>query len=83
MSLFTVLSRLTSHWAGLSGNFQGILWLSLGAFLYAIVDVFVKTTGGGFDPLQISLFRYSIGFIILIPSFVKLGCKGLKTDYFK
>ena len=83
MSLSSVLSRLTSHWADLSGNFRGILWLSLGAFLYAIVDVFVKTTGGGFDPLQISLFRYSIGFIILIPSFVKLGCKGLKTDYLK
>ncbi len=83
MSDSTVASRLASYWTGLPANLRGILWLSLGAFLFVIVDVFVKATGGKFDPLEISVFRYSIGFVLLSPLFMKLGWNGLKTQRFK
>jgi drug/metabolite transporter (DMT)-like permease len=61
-------------------NLRGILWLSLGAFLFAVVDVFVKSLGGRFDPLQISFFRYSCGLIFLIPLFLRLGLNNLGTN---
>jgi drug/metabolite transporter (DMT)-like permease len=83
MSTFTAAGRLHSYWAGLPANFRGIIWLSLGAFLFVIVDVFVKLTQGKFHPLEISMFRYSIGFIILTPAFLKLGWNGLRTQRIK
>ena len=83
MPTSTAASRLASFWEGLPANLRGILWLSLGAFLFVIVDVFVKTTGGRFHPLQISMFRYSIGFVVLTPLFVNLGWVGLKTERLK
>ena len=57
-----------------------IFWLSLGAFVFAVVDVLVKSLGGRFDPLQISMFRDGYGFIFLIPLFVQFGFNNLQTD---
>lgn len=79
----TPASRLAATWAGLPANLRGILWLSVGAFLFVIVDVFVKSTDGRFNPLEISLFRYAIGFVLLCPLFLKLGWVGLKTERIK
>ena len=67
-------------WLRLPPNFRGILWLSMGAFLFAVVDVFVKSLGGRFDPLQISFFRYGCGLIFLIPVFVRLGASNMTTE---
>lgn len=64
----------------LPGNFRGIIWLSLGAFLFAVVDVFVKSLGGRFDPLQISFFRYGLGLVFLAPVFLSLRVSGLRTN---
>ena len=83
MSETTVKARLDTYWLSLPANLRGILWLSLGAFLFVIVDVFVKLTDGRFNPLEISVFRYSIGFVILSPLFMKLGWSGLKTQRLK
>jgi len=70
---------LASVWTALPPNLRGILWLSLGAFLLVIVDLFVKSTGGRFNPLEIGLFRYTIGFIVLCPVFLKMGRAQLRT----
>ena len=42
------VAKLIGFWTRLPGNFRGILWLSLGAFLFSVVDVFVKSLGGAF-----------------------------------
>ncbi len=70
---------LYSTWLRLPPNLRGILWLSIGTFMFAIVDVFVKSLGGRFDPLQISFFRYSCGLIFLMPLFIRLGASNLRT----
>lgn len=67
-------------WTRLPGNFRGILWLSLGAFLFSVVDVFVKSLGGRFDPIEISFFRYACGLIFLTPVFIRMGIADLRTD---
>ena len=71
---------ITRILGSLPGNFRGIIWLSLGAFLFAVVDVFVKSLGGRFDPLQISFFRYGLGLVFLAPVFLSLRVSGLRTN---
>lgn len=73
---------LIGFWTRLPGNLRGILWLSLGAFLFSIVDVFVKSLGGRFHPIEISFFRYACGFVFLIPLFLRLGRGNLATRRF-
>lgn len=73
---------LIGFWTRLPGNLRGILWLSMGAFLFSIVDVFVKSLGGRFHPIEISFFRYACGFVFLIPLFLRLGRGNLATRRF-
>ncbi len=61
------------------GNIRGILWLSIGAFLFSITDVVVKQLGQKFDPTELAFFRYGIGMIMLTPVFIKMGVAELKT----
>ena len=67
-------------WTRLPPTFRGILWLSLGAFLFSVVDVFVKSLGGRFHPIEISFFRYACGLIFLTPVFLRMGLADLKTE---
>jgi drug/metabolite transporter (DMT)-like permease len=67
-------------WTRLPPNFRGILWLSMGAFLFSVVDVFVKSLGGRFDPIEISFFRYACGLVFLTPVFLRMGLADLKTE---
>lgn len=76
------LAAITAFWTRLPGNLRGILWLSLGAFLFSVVDVFVKSLGGRFHPIEISFFRYACGFVFLMPLFIRLGRDNLATRRF-
>ena len=79
MDLIKNLAPLERFWARLPGNLRGILWLSLGAFLFSVVDVLVKSLGGRFDAIEISLFRYGCGMIFLMPVFLRMGRAELLT----
>lgn len=79
MSSPALLTPLAQFWTRLPGNFRGILWLSLGAFLFSVVDVLVKSLGGRFNALEISLFRYGCGMIFLMPLFIRMGRADLVT----
>jgi len=67
------------HWMSLPANFRGILWLSVGAFALSAADVCVKYLGHKFDPMQITLFRYAVGMVLLAPVFIRMGRDDLKT----
>lgn len=82
MSSSTPDATLSGFWSRLPGNLRGILWLSLGAFLFSVVDVFVKSLGGRFHPIEISFFRYACGFVFLMPLFIRLGRENLTTRRF-
>ena len=75
------VARLKSYWLSLPENLRGILWLILGAFLFVLVDVFVKMLGRKFDPFQLALFRYAIGWIVLAPIFIRMGRSNLRTQH--
>lgn len=53
--------------------------LSVGAILFAVTDVLVKSLGRKFDPLELALFRYATGMVVLTPIFLRMGIDELKT----
>lgn len=65
-----------------SNDFRGVLWLSAGTFFLATVDVFIKTVGLKFHPIEIIFFRYATGLLILTPVFVHMGWENLRTTKF-
>lgn len=65
-----------------SNNLRGILWLSAGTFFLATVDVFIKTVGLKFHPVEIIFFRYVTGLLVLTPVFVHMGWQNLRTTKF-
>jgi drug/metabolite transporter (DMT)-like permease len=72
-------NHLTSTWLKLSPNLRGIVWILIGTILFSMTDVMVKQLGRKFDPLELSFFRYLMGFLILAPVFIGMGVKNLKT----
>ena len=75
------VARLNRYWLSLPDNLRGILWLVAGAFLFVIVDVFVKMLGRKFDPFQLALFRYAVGWVVLAPVFIRMGLSDLRTQH--
>ena len=71
---------MSGRWLGLRGNIRGILWLSVGAILFSLTDVVVKTLGRSFHPFELALFRYAIGFAMLTPVFMHMGWSQIKTE---
>ena len=57
----------------LPANAQGALWILVGSLFLSANDAVVKTLGTDFHPIQMALFRYAIGMVLLLPWFVKAG----------
>ena len=73
------IEKLLAPWRGLPPNLRGIVWITLGSVAFALNDVLIKTLGRSIDALELALFRYSIGMILLAPLFWRAGLAGLKT----
>lgn len=70
---------LMGRWNRLSGNLRGMALLSVGAVLFSFTDVLVKSLGRKFDPLELALFRYATGMVMLMPIFLRMGMAELRT----
>ncbi|MEK9646825.1 MAG: DMT family transporter [Alphaproteobacteria bacterium] len=74
------MTSITEAWLRLPPNIRGILWLVLGTLAFAVNDLLVKTLGRTMSPFQLAFFRYGIGFVIMIPVFLRMGPANLKTS---
>ena len=63
----------------LPGNAQGAVWILAGSLFWSANDAVVKTLGTDFHPIQMALFRYSIGMVLLAPWFLKSGRETWRT----
>ena len=63
----------------LPGNAQGAVWILLGSLFLSANDAVVKTLGTDFHPIQMALFRYSVGMVLLAPWFVKARRETWRT----
>ena len=64
----------------LPANAQGALWILVGSLFLSANDAVVKTLGTDFHPIQMALFRYAIGMVLLLPWFVKAGRESWRTE---
>lgn len=74
-----LVSRLTEKWLELPGNLRGFLWLSIGTIVLAFADAVLKFLGRTIHPVELSFFRYCVGFLMLAPLFLRLGIRSFTT----
>ena len=74
-----MLSMPRDAWSKLPANVRGALLIAIGSLFFAANDAMVKFVGSDVHPVQIALVRYSMGILLLLPMFVRLGLSGLKT----
>ncbi len=55
------------------------MWVLLGAALFSLNDMAVKTLGPRIDPVQMALFRYAIGLIVIAPWLIVAGPRCWRT----
>ena len=75
-----LFQALTSRWTRLPPNLRGILWLVMGTLAFAVNDLFVKSLGQTMSPFQMAFFRYGIGFMLMVPFFMRMGVRELRTS---
>lgn len=73
-------NRLTRAWMQLPANSRGVIWIMLGTVAFACNDVVVKFLGRSIPTVELALFRYGTGFLILLPAFIHMGWSGIKTQ---
>ena len=54
-------TRLQETWLRLPDNLRGMLWVSLAVLLFVGSNTTVKYLGQRIHPVELGLFRYSIG----------------------
>jgi drug/metabolite transporter (DMT)-like permease len=69
-------------WTTLPPNARAVLLVTVGTIFFAANDAMVKFLGGDIHPVQMALFRYALGMILLAPMFARLGRSGLRTGRF-
>jgi len=73
------LTRLNAALARGSGNAQGAFWLIIGSVIFSFTDAAVKATGLRFDPIQMALFRYVVGLVVIAPWLIRGGRASWRT----
>ncbi|MEX2453425.1 MAG: DMT family transporter [Rhodospirillaceae bacterium] len=73
------MTALLDGFRALSPNLRGAVLVMLGTLFFVLTDIVVKFTGDRIHPAQMGLFRYAIGFVLMIPLFIRTGPEKLKT----
>jgi drug/metabolite transporter (DMT)-like permease len=76
------LAPLAARWRRLPSNLRAIAWIMTGTLGFALNDVVTKVLGRTYDPLELALFRYGFGAIMLMPVMLRGGIAGFRTERF-
>ena len=77
------MKALSARFQALPPNMRGAIFVVMGTAFFVLTDIVVKFTGENIHPAQMSIFRYGVGFVLLIPLFVRTGAARLKTGRVK
>lgn len=81
------MKSILSGFRALSPNLQGAVFVMLGTSCFVLTDITVKFTGHRIHPAQLTFFRYTIGFVLLMPLFIRTGprlrTKRLPLHFFR
>lgn len=75
-------ATFAARWERLPGNLRAIVWIMTGTLGFAINDTVTKVLGRTYDPLELALFRYGFGAILLMPIMLRGGIAGFRTEHF-
>ena len=70
---------LVDRFEALPPNLKAAIYVMTGTVFFVLTDITVKFTGHRLHPAQMALFRFCIGFVLLMPVFVRTGRERLKT----
>lgn len=77
------MTGFSSWFQSLPPNMRGAIFVVLGTTFFVMTDIVVKFAGDRIHPAQMAIFRYVVGFILLIPLFVRTGPDRLRTKRMK
>ena len=77
------MTGFSSWFQSLPPNMRGAIFVVLGTAFFVMTDIVVKFAGDRIHPAQMAIFRYVVGFILLIPLFVRTGSDRLRTKRMK
>lgn len=80
MSLF---KNLRQAWDNVPPNVQGMIWMALAGFLFAIFMAIVRYVGSNMNPVQSAFMRYGLGAVFLIPFFFRSGLHDFRVANYK
>jgi drug/metabolite transporter (DMT)-like permease len=81
VAVMATFRSLGAAWVRLPENLRGALWITMGTIAFALNDAVIKHLGRTIHPFELAFFRYAIGFLLLLPVFVRMGWSGLKTTH--
>lgn len=76
-------NRLGVWFGALSPNLRGAVFILIGTVFFVANDIVVKLTGDRIHPAQMAVFRYAVGFVLLMPLFLRTGLGKMKTNRVK
>ena len=65
------MNAILAKFHALPPNLRGAVFVVLGTAFFVVTDIIVKFTGDRIHPAQMSIFRYGVGFILLMPLFIR------------
>lgn len=74
---------LRRFWKTLAPNTRGAIWILIGALSIVLMHTISKDLGKRYDPLQMTFFRCSISFLLVLPVAARGGLAGLRTRHIK
>lgn len=77
------MTGFSSWFQSLTPNMRGAIFVVLGTAFFVMTDIVVKFAGDRIHPAQMAIFRYVVGFILLIALFVRTGPDRLRTKRMK
>ena len=69
--------------SSLQPNMRGAIFVVLGTLFFVFTDIMVKLIGDRIHPAQMAIFRYTIGFLLLVPLFARTGREKLQSKRIK
>ena len=64
-------------------NMRGAIFVVLGTAFFVLTDIAVKFAGDRIHPAQMAIFRYGLGFVLLMPLFIRTGPERLRSKRLK
>jgi drug/metabolite transporter (DMT)-like permease len=81
---FAVLrQRADDRWMAIAPFVRGAILVSVGAFTLTIMALLVKQLGKRLSPLEVQLFRSSIGLLLILPLFWRAPLEPFRTPKLK